>query len=265
MQTVVNLREEIPHRFVFELRYDLGQIYWDRAGRITRQIIAENEGWDFGEIGIGNCALHKKDENLTLNFGPAKLDLSQTQTADVSKLIPIGEFGKVSERLAATVVNALEVESFSRIGFRMWHLYPTADRESSYQPMHRLKAVVLGNEFERLGNALHEVNFVAVADRGKHMIRIALAPFEQNVSLSPSVIQAAKLKARKESADQRRKLIDKEKAKKVIASYPHFGLLLDLDAYIEQPPYPDELSASDFVSRAAEDFSDVKQLILAAK
>ncbi len=54
------------------------------------------------------------------------------------------------------------------------------------------------------------------------------------------------------------------KAKKKIEHYPQFGVLLDLDAYIEDPPYPDDLSISDFVTTAFEDFCRVKQTVLTA-
>ena len=50
--------------------------------------------------------------------------------------------------------------------------------------------------------------------------------------------------------------------KKIVQSFPQFGILVDLDAYIEDPPYPDGLSISDFVASASEDFSIVKKLVL---
>ena len=50
MATVVDLRTEVIHRYVFELRYDFGQIYWDRAGRIAKAILAEQEEWDVNTI-----------------------------------------------------------------------------------------------------------------------------------------------------------------------------------------------------------------------
>ena len=50
------------------------------------------------------------------------------------------------------------------------------------------------------------------------------------------------------------------KAQKVVSSIPQFGVLLDLDAYIEDPPYPDALTISKFVSDSEEDFRDKKNL-----
>jgi hypothetical protein len=57
-------------------------------------------------------------------------------------------------------------------------------------------------------------------------------------------------------------MIDKLKAAKKIKHFPQFGILLDLDAYIEDPPYPDDLSVSDFIAAAFDDFEQVKQTVL---
>lgn len=50
---------------------------------------------------------------------------------------------------------------------------------------------------------------------------------------------------------------------KTIDAYPSDGVLLDLDAYVEEPPYPTGLSVSDFVSGAVGDFQEIKKLVLA--
>jgi hypothetical protein len=38
--------------------------------------------------------------------------------------------------------------------------------------------------------------------------------------------------------------------------------LLDFDAYIDEPPFPDGLSVSDFVGNAAKDFEKLKPIVL---
>jgi hypothetical protein len=46
--------------------------------------------------------------------------------------------------------------------------------------------------------------------------------------------------------------------------FPQYGLLLDLDASLEDPPYPDSISVSDFITRAERDFRDLTPIILEA-
>lgn len=264
MATVVDLKTEVIHRYVYELRFDFGQVYWDRAGRIAKQILSEREEWDFERIDINHCQLTHRDLNLAFNFGHAKLDLSQTQNAETETLLPVGDFGAFADTFTASVVENLELEFFPRIGFRVWHLYPSADREQSHEIVRNLKLFGLDSNLSSAIGELSEVSHRLVADRPKHMVRIAIAPFEQQIDLPPSIVRATKQKSHKQPKNQQRVLIDKLKAEKTIAHYPQFGVLLDLDAYIEEPPFPDGLSVSDFIASAFEDFTELKQTVLTA-
>ena len=69
MTSVVDLKTEVIHRYVFELRYEFGQTYWDRAGRVAREILSDSEGWDFDIIDMNHCQLTRRDQNLLFNFG----------------------------------------------------------------------------------------------------------------------------------------------------------------------------------------------------
>ncbi len=266
MAAVVQLQTEVVHRYILELRYEFGQVYWDRAGRIAKQILSETSDWDFDTIDINRCQLAIRDKNLVFNFGHAKLDLVQTQSADVDTLLPVDEFGTTAESLAAPVAKHLELDFYTRIGFRAWHLYPSASREESHSLVRNLRLFSLDREsLESLG-VPSEVSHRLVVDRGRHMLRIAISPFEQHVDLPPSVSRAVRVKPHKQPSDQRKQaLIDKLKAERRISHFPRFGLLLDVDAYIEDPPYPDGLSISDFVRRAWEDFGKVKGIALEAR
>jgi len=262
MATVVDLRTEVIHRYVFELRYDFGQVYWDRAGRISKAILAEQEEWDFNKIDLNGCQLVHRSANLAFNFGYEKLDLAQTQSADVEELLPIHKFATIAENAASIVAEHLEIDSFPRIGFRAWLLYPAADRDESHHFVHNLKVFTIDSAAtQSLGNP-SEISHRLVIERPSHMLRIAVAPFEQQVDIPPSVLRAARARARDSSHGQRQVLIDKLKAEKRIGHYPQFGLLLDFDAYIEDPPYPDELPVSDFISNSFEDFQKTKKVVL---
>jgi len=260
----IDVNAGIVHKYVYELRYDFGQVYWDRGGRIAKEILSEREEWDFDKIDINCCQLANRDLNLAFNFGHAKLDLSQTQTVDVESLLDVGEFAKLAETITSTVVSNLELEFFPRMGFRVWHLYPSMDREQSHQMVQDLKLFRLDSALSSTLGDVSEVSHKLVVDRQRHMLRIAVAPFEQQVELPPSLIRSAKVQANKEAHAQRQKRIDALKAQKKISHYPHFGVLLDLDAYLEDPPYPDGLSISDFITRASEDFRDIQRTVLTA-
>jgi hypothetical protein len=94
------------------------------------------------------------------------------------------------------------------------------------------------------------------------MLRIAVVPFEQQVELPASVLRDARLHARTEYRSQKKVLLRKLRAKKLVEAYPDCGVLLDLDAYIDDPPFPDALSISDFIEAAFADFDAIKPTAL---
>jgi len=255
------LRTEVVHRYVFELRYEFGQTYWDRAGRTCRDICS-SESWDQGPVTGDGCRLTQPEQNLVFNFGPKKLDLVQSQSVEIQALLPHATFATIAENLSATVIRRLEVESFPRIGFRAWHLYPTRDREESHQHIQRLS---LSDSLMRVATGLgksFEVSHSVVIERPRHLLRVSVAPFEQQVELPQSVLRASRQEARSLPRNQRQAMMDKLRAEKAIRSFPAFGIMLDIDAFVEDPPYPDGLSISDFIDGAVTDTQAVKQSML---
>lgn len=263
MSHVVALPTRVVHRYVLELRYESGELYWDRAGRIAREIVA-TEGWGLETIDGNACRVSLPEKNVSFSFGAGKLDLSQTQSKEVLELMPAEEFGATADSLAGIVTKALEVNFFPRIGFRAWTLFPTSDREDSYRVAKNLRLFRTDPESQGALGDISEVGYRLTVERADHMLRIAMSPFEQLVELPVSVMQAARARARDHRRHQRQIMFDKMKAEKVVKNYPQFGLLLDLDAFIEEPPCPDQLSVSDFVRTAADDFRDVESIVLAA-
>jgi len=53
-----------------------------------------------------------------------------------------------------------------------------------------------------------------------------------------------------------------EEAQKAIKAYPSVGIMIDLDAYIEEVPYPEQVSARTFMKEATEDFNVICEAIL---
>jgi len=261
MSQIVHRTTEVVHRYVLELRYLLGHLYWDRCGKPINEIVSRDEGWDFDRIDGGTCHLCERERNLYFNVSALKLDLSQVQSAEVATLVTAPEFGSIADSLSVTVTEILQLSEFSRIGFRAWYLYPTTDRDDSYNRVRKLK--VLSPEIENL--MLGRVSEAAcrfVIERPGHMVRAAVTPCEPAVNLSPGIVRAARTKARDQPHHQRQLLLDKAKAEKIIQSYPQFGVLVDLDAYIEDPPYPNALSMSGFVEDARSSFEAIKSVLL---
>jgi hypothetical protein len=256
MARVVQPGTGVRHRFIFELRYDCGELYWDRCGRVVRTLAAL-KGWAVQSVDL----IWNEDQNLVFTYSPTKLDLTQSQSQDVPELLPCGEFAAIAEEFSEIVVRTLEVNSFPRIGFRLWTLYGTESLEDASSRIASMSFFSPCKALIDLGELSHVSHGVVIA-RSKHMVRVAATPFEQQIHLAPSVIAAAKKEAHKQWKDQRKVLIQKMTAKKAIKTYPCMGIMIDLDAYIEEVPYPEQVSSRTFVEEAARDFDLIREAIL---
>jgi len=260
MPRVVEPGSGVRHRLIFELRYESGELFWDRCGRIARSLAAAR-GWACQSVDTNGCHLWNEDQNLAFTYSATKLDLSQSQNQDVSDLLPPGEFAAIAEEFSEVVVRALEVNSFPRIGFRLWALHATESVEDASSRIRRMSFFSPCKALMGLGDLSH-VSHAVVLARSKHMVRVAATPFEQQVRLAPSLVAAARADARKHDKDQKKVLIQRMRAKKAIKTFPPVGIMIDLDAYIEDVPYPDEVSACAFIEEAAGDFEVICQTIL---
>ena len=260
MARVVQPGTGVRHRFIFELRYECGELYWDRCGRVARTLAAL-KGWAVQSVDLNGCHIRNEDQNLVFSYSSTKLDLTQSQSEDVSELLPHGEFAAIAEEFSEIVVRTLEVDSFPRIGFRLWTLYGTESVEDASSRIGRMSFFSSCKALTDLGELSHVSHGVVIA-RSKHMVRVAATPFEQQILLAPSLIAAAKREARKHWKDQRKVLIQKMKAQKAIKAYPSVGIMIDLDAYIEEVPYPEQVSARTFMKEATEDFNVICEAIL---
>ena len=245
----------VQHRFVFELRYECGELYWDRCGRIARTL-ASREGWALQSIDLNGCHIWNEDKNLIFSYSATKLDLTQAQSQDVTELLSPGEFAQIVEEFAEVVIRSLDVSSFPRIGFRRWMLYAAESVEEASSWIGRMSFFFPCDVLANLGD-LSYVSHTVVVARSTRMVRVAVTPFEQQVRLAPSVIAAARAKSHKHNRGQDKVLIQKMKAQKAIKAYPAVGMMVDLDAYIEEVPYPHEVCAHTFINEATSDFTTI--------
>ena len=260
MGHVVQPGTGVRHRFIFELRYDSGELYWDHCGRIARSLAAK-KGWALQSIDTNGCHIWNEEQNLVFTCSPTKLDLTQSQNQDVADLLPHGEFAAIAEEFSEVVVPALEVDSFPRIGFRLWTLFATESVEDASSRISRMSFFSPCKRLIDLGELSYMSHGVVVA-RPEHMVRVAATPFEQQVRLAPSLITAAKAESHKRGKGQDKVLIQKMKAQKAIKSYPVTGVMVDLDAYIEDVPFPAQISIHTFVDEAMTDFGVICDAIL---
>ena len=260
MAYVIDPRTAVRHRLVFELRYERGELYWDRCGRIARALTIR-EGWTTHSIDTNGCHVQKEDQNLLFSFSPTKLSLSQSQNQEVPELLASADFAAVAEEYSEAVVRSLEVDFIPRIGFRAWVLYPTDSIDDASSRVSRMSFFALRQALTSMGQLSYPSHSVVIARRD-HMVRVAATPFEQQVNLAPSLMVAARERAREHWKDQKQVLVQQLKAKKVIKAYPAVGVMVDMDACIEDLQSAQQIPICRFIDEAMNDFNTISKAIL---
>ena len=256
-------RHEVIHRATFELRYRRGYTFWDRCGRVTNAILySENDyDWTLQRSGADSIQLNNEHEGMAFEFGPQKLGLTQEQNLRNHRVMSLSEFAALSDRLASHVVTGLPVDTFSRIGFRVWHLYGVDSHDEMMAASDSLLPLAKLNEFVNDVGRGWDPSFRTTVERKTELITVSLSTFTQNVVLPPAVAALAARDAAAMSKNQKEARLAQLKAQRMLDDFPKFGILLDVDAYIDDPPFPDDLTIHDFVRRAIEGFGEIKNLI----
>ncbi len=260
MVDVVDRATGVPHRLVFELRYERGELFWDRCGRIARTLDSQ-EGWAPHSIDTNGCHIRNEDDNTVFSFSATSLSLSQSQSRDVEEVLPAERFAAIAEQFSEAVVGGLEVDTFPRMGFRLWTLFPTASLDDAASRVSRMTFFSPCQAIADLGQ-LSYVSHTVVIERSARMIRVAVTPFEQQVNLAPSLVAAARARAREHWGEQKKVLIQKLKARKTIRAYPAQGIMLDMDAYLEDLLSMKQIPVVEFITTSAKEFRLIARAIL---
>ena len=241
----------IMHKMVYELRYHYGFTFLDRCGATLNDILRSQDGWVHSDPNPQGGALVHRDTQTQFRFNALSLSLSQTQSQTIDRLLDTPTFAGMADKLTEHVVQNLEISSITRIGFRLWQLIEQSSMEAGREALKRLGVASL-ERLEQLGvGDIDEVDLTVLSYTDAAMRRIAVLPVEQAVQLDQKTLETAKQKARSFDRKQKQRLLEAERAKRRIHQYPLHSVLVDIDTFVEDPPYPGDMKVSTFIADAS--------------
>ena len=256
-------QQRIAHRRVYELRYDEGYTYLDRCGGTLNLLLREFPEWAVSAVNPGNGQLAHPESNKTFSFSPHKLDLGQTQNQKVSALDAPSSFAAEAEKFSKIVLDELGVNSFARIGIREWCLFGVDSTDDAHRFVLGMKALNAEAVIECTGGTASAGGFSVVVEKEGVDWRVAVSTVEQNVTPDPHGLRRlAKSRTHALPVNQHRALLDKIRAEKALKTFPPFSILVDIDAYLEEPPIPTDLDIADFVAGQLGKISEAAEKII---
>ena len=240
----------VVNRLVFEVRYDYGYTYLDRCGFILNHLLAELPGWALTTANPKGTTLRNDKTGESLSFTWDKFDLSCQLAETVHVLPDISAFAQRAAQLAVLVVEGLSLEEeLTRVGFRVWRLFPESSREEAAK---RVKALELARlqPLENEGLEVEEVHltFSLYSPDPAFCARIAISAAEQTVTVDPATLAQANIKPRSLSRNQRRARMAKLKADRAVQNFPHCAVLVDSDCFLEYPSHLGSTEFEDFIN-----------------
>lgn len=257
-------RDRILHRIVYELRYDEGYTYLDRCGRTLNRLLGEFPEWEVSSVDPGSGQIVHRHRNKTFSFSCQKLDMGQNQDQQVKSLDAPHDFAAEAEKLSNIVIEELGVSSYPRIGLRAWNLFGVRSTEEAHSFVIGMKALHHEAVTGCIGGTATAGGFSVLLDMPGVVWRVAVATVEQRVSSDPSMLRRmATSTPHRQPSDQRRALLDKIRAEKALATFPPVAVLVDIDAYVEDPGVPDDLKIADFISEQLDRMNEAAEKVMA--
>lgn len=247
---IINDRQSICHKVVYEVRYKYGFTYLDRCGSTVNEILKIDPEWILSETGPNpqNAPLVSLRNGTRFNFSTLKYDFSLEQTLGADKDLEekdINEFIGQVDKISSVVNERLSLNEFSRAGFRIWYVFSSKTKEDSEKWISQLlKDVPVKKSLAKVFNGVIEAeNYVTLIASQDRKFRISINGVERHaqVDLGDSILG---IRASQLSKDQKKFLQDQLKVKKRVAKNPTFAAMIDVDSFVEMPK---DIEAKDFI------------------
>lgn len=254
MNTIVDLSSGTIRNLTFEARFLYGTTYLDHAGRASRFLLKQPVGWHIEGGSTEGMQLGLRKSNVRLTFDSHKMVITQTLTSDVTKLMPLPDFARLAHDTLKLLIDTLDLQFCSRYGFRHARAFGTGTPSAARSAL--LESILFHGTVLESISRVEALKANVTFERPSRFITFMLSSFEQTVHLPPRVLEDAAAQLRRGKSYQE-EFLRKRKAELIVKSFPHYGVQIDIDAYIEYPPDIDVLTPLDFIT---DSWTEIEQM-----
>jgi len=239
------------HRVIFEIRYNHGYTYLDRCGKTVNSILQSMPEWILKseQISPQNAPLVSTANQCTFNFSSNKMRFSIEQPANAQiNSSEIERFVEQVDSVSSIVIEHLSLKEFTRIGTRIFYLFPFQDQTEVERWIADLGVFSLSDRFlSAFGGPVENAGVSLVIPGQERTYRICLNGVEKlaQIDFGSEILS---LKTTAMSKEQKRTF--KQRQPERTYSQPHFAAMIDIDAYLEDPR---QIDPKDFVSSSITD------------
>jgi hypothetical protein len=233
-------KDGILHKLVYEVRYNNGFLYLDRCGLTAKRIMSTFPEWivKSQDVSPQNAPLVSLANGAKFSFGALKYDLSMDQPMGREVALTendVNGFITQADSVTRIVHEELELQEFTRVGFRMWYLFGGNSKEECEDWIDKLGIFKVEKSLtDAFSGNVQSQNHVVVLSGQDRNIRLAVNGVENLAQLDLGN-EILSIQAHKLSQKQNAMLIKQNKVRQRLRVNPSFATMIDVDAFVEKP------------------------------
>ena len=139
----------ILEQVAFEVRYEQGYLYWDNCGKIWKDIFAKHPELKAGNVNVESATLVLEGEELTLNFSPTSIAITQKYPNSLKA------YSEISDSVINIISKHLQIETFTRVGNRFFYFLKMEDSSEAIEFLRKTGFFSVSDEkVQKVGNAI---------------------------------------------------------------------------------------------------------------
>lgn len=251
----INGRSGVLTKVVLEVKYRDGYVFLDRCGRIINQILREYPEWLPKGVDPQNAGLVSMHNGCTLGFSSLQYTFLLEKSLGDEPLSSnsIDTFTEQIETITPILHDQLTLRAFTRIGCRAWYMFGADSKEDAEKwlvtlPCWQINPKLAGAFGGQVSSVLTSIGISA--PEVSYRISISAVERQAQIDLGQEILS---VRASALSKNQHQHLIEQQKTRRRLSASPQFAVMIDLDAFHDEPP---SIDPKNFVSTSLKHFEN---------
>jgi hypothetical protein len=236
--TLIKGKEALLRQMVCEVRYQDGQLYLDRCGRLLKTLLSQAPEWVVGtEPTTKGTIVYDltTGTQLGLSMASASLSLDRSITDEVITEEEADRFLEQIDSVLQLVLDEFEIADYSRVGYREHYYFAFENKDDSEKWLQELGLIQVASSLYQAFEATHDLMSFIVGMQGPTCrYQITLSGIERSAQVP---VSAAVLNVRTSAVpkNQKKLLLESMKKQRQRQINSAFAVVLDIDAFLVDP------------------------------
>lgn len=225
--------------FHFEIRYNYGNLYFDRCGQCLNDIERSCEGWYVSSVDPSKGLLERPDKSFTSNFNYERFNFSSLKPSNTDIKTIATEVSTLWKIIEAN----LGLEEYTRQGCRFYYLIGTTSLEDAERLLEKSSLnLTIPSQLTKSGFERKNTNVTIVFAHDNFEYRLNLTTMTRYEAMNPNNL--IRTDPRLLSTRQKQIRLAQLQRLSEYSANPMYAVCLDVDCY---EIMPERISIEEFI------------------